>query len=275
VMNSNNTTMPGILYGTAWKKERTAQLVGEALRTGFRGIDTACQPKHYNEAGVGAGVAAWLAEGGARANLYLQTKFTPLSGQDPQRIPYDQKASLADQVAQSFQASLRNLQTSYIDALVLHSPLATTRQTLEVWKAMEAIVDTGALTTLGISNCYDLAKLEALCRSARILPCVVQNRFYSETNYDMEIRAFCRERGITYQSFWTLSANPHLLASSVLIALARRHGRTPVQILFRYLSHEAVVPLTGTTSPSHMQEDLAIFEFSLSQQERETITALL
>jgi diketogulonate reductase-like aldo/keto reductase len=267
--------MPGILYGTAWKKERTTQLVGEALRMGFRGIDTACQPKHYNEAGVGAGVAAWIAEGGKRAELYLQTKFTALSGQDPQRIPYDEKASLTDQVAQSFQASLRNLQTSYVDALVLHSPLPTTRQTIEVWSAMETIVDTGALTTLGISNCYDLAKLEALCHSARVLPAIVQNRFYSETNYDTEIRAFCRERGIVYQSFWTLSANPHLLASAAITTLASSHGRTGAQVLFRYLSHEAVVPLTGTTSTSHMQEDLAIFDFSLSQQERETITALL
>jgi diketogulonate reductase-like aldo/keto reductase len=170
---------------------------------------------------------------------------------------------------------LRNLQTSHIDALSLHSPLPTMKQTGEAWRAMEAIVDTGTLTTLGISNCYDVAKLEALCHSARIPPAVVQNRFYSETNYDAEIRAFCRERGIVYQSFWTLSANPDLLASPAIASLARQHHRTPAQILFRYLSHEGVVPLTGTTSPNHMQEDLAIFEFSLTQQECETITALL
>jgi diketogulonate reductase-like aldo/keto reductase len=274
-MNAKNAAMPGIIYGTAWKKERTARLVGEALGLGFRGIDTACQPKHYNEAGVGEGIAAWLAGGGTRAELYLQTKFTPLSGQDPQRVPYDANASLADQVAQSFQASLRNLKTPYVDALLLHSPLPTTRQTLEAWYAMESIVDAGAVTRLGISNCYGLTTLKSLCRSVRVLPAIVQNRFYAQTNYDAALRAFCREQGIVYQSFWTLSANPHLLASTTVAALAKKHSRAPAQILFRYLSHEQVVPLTGTTSTHHMREGLAIFEFDLTQQECEAIAALL
>jgi diketogulonate reductase-like aldo/keto reductase len=274
-MNSPNATTPRIIYGTAWKKERTAQLVTAALRAGFRGIDTACQPKHYNEAGVGAGIGAWIAQGGTRAQLYLQTKFTPLSGQDPQRVPYDVNATLAEQVAQSFQASIRNFQTSHLDALVLHSPLPTTQQTFEAWRAMEAIVDAGGVTRLGISNCYDLATLDALWRSAHVRPAVVQNRFYASTNYDVPIRAFCRDHGIVYQSFWTLSANPHLLASAPITALARKYARTPAQILFRYLSQEDVVPLTGTTSPDHMREDLAIFEIALTDEEREAIAALL
>src|ERR1700729_3039246 len=98
--------LPGILYGTAWKKADPERLVATAIRQGFRGIDTACQPKHYDEAGVGAGVAASLGSGLTRADLYLQTKFTSLSGQDPDRIPYDPKASLADQITQSVAASL-------------------------------------------------------------------------------------------------------------------------------------------------------------------------
>src|SRR5215470_352892 len=96
--------IPRIIYGTAWKKTRTAELVSMAVRCGFRGVDTACQPKHYDEAGVGAGIATCLDEGLRRADLFLQTKFTPLSGQDPNRVPYDPRAPLADQVAQSFQA---------------------------------------------------------------------------------------------------------------------------------------------------------------------------
>jgi diketogulonate reductase-like aldo/keto reductase len=267
--------MPRIIYGTAWKKERTARLVHDALRIGFRGIDTACQPKHYNEAGAGAGIAAWLAEGGTRAELYLQTKFTPLAGQDPERVPYDPNAPLAAQIAQSVQASLRNLQVSQLDALLLHSPLTTTRETLDAWRAMEASVAAGTVISLGISNCYDLAMLESLCRSARVQPAVVQNRFYAQTNYDVSIRAFCREQGIVYQSFWTLSANRHLLTKPAMAAIASKYARTPAQILFRYLSHERVVPLTGTSSQDHMREDLAIAEFSLTEQERDSIAALL
>src|ERR1700675_2856818 len=134
---------PKIVYGTAWKKADTERLVATAIRSGFRGIDTACQPKHYNEAGVGAGVKACRNPRVAREDLYLQTKFTHLSGQDPQRIPYDARASLPEQVAQSFAASLRNLQTDYLDCLILHSPMPTAEQTLAVWQAFESLVDAG------------------------------------------------------------------------------------------------------------------------------------
>src|SRR5882757_3314489 len=118
--------VPRLIYGTAWKKGRTASLVQRAVQLGFRGIDTACQPKHYHEAGVGEGLAAALQAGVAREAMYLQTKFTPLSGQDPANVPYESRAEVAQQVAQSFQTSLRNLQTSYLDCLVLHSPIRNT-----------------------------------------------------------------------------------------------------------------------------------------------------
>ena len=272
--------VPRILYGTAWKGSDTERLVRTAIRLGFRGLDTACQPKHYHEPGVGAGVAACLggepARNGnlARTDLYLQTKFTPVSGQNPARIPYDPKASLPDQVRQSCAASLRNLQTDYLDGLVLHSPLASARQTLEVWQAMESLVDLRSVRQLGISNCYRLEQLEALCDSARIKPAVVQNRFHADTGYDREIRAFCRQHRLIYQSFWTLTANPHVLADRAVAALASKHRRTPAQILFRYLTQIEVVPLTGTRSETHMREDLAIFEFELSEQERKMMEPL-
>ncbi len=265
---------PRIIYGTAWKKADTARLVRTAIQQGFRGIDTAGQPRHYDEAGVGAGMAACLNGGLTRADLYLQTKFTPLDGQDPMRIPYDPQAPLPEQVAQSFAASLRNLQTSYLDCLVLHSPLATAKQTMQVWRAMESLVDTGGVRQLGISNCYSPAQLESLYRSARVKPAVVQNRFYAETRYDREIRALCRRQRIIYQSFWILTANPQVLAHPTIAALGSKHGRTPAQILFRYLTQNDVVPLTGTRSAAHMREDLAIFEFELTDREREAVDAV-
>jgi diketogulonate reductase-like aldo/keto reductase len=275
VVSAAGVRSPRLLYGTAWKKTQTAALVKQAIECGFRGIDTACQPKHYHEPGVGAGVAAGLNDRLTRADLYLQTKFTPLSGHDPKQIPYDPTARLAVQVAQSFMASLRNLQTDYVDCLVLHSPLNDAAQTAEAWQAMEVIVDSGGAKQLGISNCYQLGALENLYRAARIKPAVLQNRFYAETNYDRALRAFCRQQGIVYQSFWTLSANPHLLSHGTIVKLAEEYGRTPAGILFRYLTQEDVVPLTGTTSAAHMREDLAIFQFELTPQERAAITALL
>ncbi|MCQ8179722.1 aldo/keto reductase [Methylomonas sp. SURF-1] len=275
VVSVAGVRMPGIIYGTAWKQERTAELVEQAIAAGFRGIDTACQPKHYDEAGVGAGIAAACAKSGlTRADLYLQTKFTPLNGHDPLRIPYDPRAGLAEQVAQSFAVSQRNLQTDYLDGLVLHSPLADRGQLLEVWQAMETLAGAGKVKQLGISNCYDFALFEYLYQTAEIKPAVIQNRFYSDTGYDKQIRAFCRQRQIVYQSFWTLTANPRLLAHPAVTAAANARGRTPAQIFFRYLQQHGVVPLTGTCSAAHMREDLAIFEFSLDADECATISAL-
>jgi diketogulonate reductase-like aldo/keto reductase len=266
--------MPKILYGTAWKKTATDGLVAAAIRQGFRGIDTACQPKHYEESGVGAGVAASLDENLTRADLYLQTKYTPLSGQDPTRIPYNSQAAIAEQVAQSFAVSLRNLRTDYIDCLVLHSPLPSGKQTQEAWAAMEALVHEGKVGQLGISNCYQLLQLEALYDGARIKPAVIQNRFYADTQYDRNIRAYCRRRHIIYQSFWTLAANPRVLASPTFTALADRYGRTAPQILFRYLTQIDAAPLTGTSSEQHMREALAIFEFQLDTAEIAQLTKL-
>jgi diketogulonate reductase-like aldo/keto reductase len=266
---------PGIIYGTAWKKADTARLVRTAIQRGFRGIDTACQPKHYDEGGVGAGVALCLNAALVRADLYLQTKFTPVSGQDPASIPYDPAAPLPQQVHQSFAASLRNLRTNYLDCLILHSPLASPKQTQEVWRAMESLAAGGDVRQLGISNCYSLEQLKALFDSARIKPAVVQNRLYADTGYDREIRAYCKKQRILYQSFWTLTANPHVLAHATIAALAKKYRRTPAQIFFRYLTQSGVVPLTGTRSEAHMREDLAIFDFELTDAERETVDELL
>jgi diketogulonate reductase-like aldo/keto reductase len=179
-MNSNDffisaagVRMPRIVYGTAWKKDRTSDLVEQAISLGFRGIDTACQPKHYHEAGVGEGVAAaCLKLGLDRAELYLQTKFTPLSGQDPLQIPYNPEAALAEQVSQSFQTSLKNLQTTYLDGLVLHSPLANRQQLREVWRAMEKLFHDGGAKQLGISNCYDPELFEFLYQASDVKPAV-------------------------------------------------------------------------------------------------------
>jgi len=275
VISAYGVRVPRITSGTAWKKDRTAALVEQAVTLGFCGIDTACQPKHYDEPGVGAGLARCLGAGLTRADIYLQSKFTPAMGQDPQRMPYDPKASPAEQVAQSFETSLNNLRTNYLDCLVLHSPLGSAGATMEVWQAMEAIFDAGGAKQLGISNCYELAQLAHLYRSAVVKPAVVQNRFYADTGYDREIRTFCRQHRILYQSFWTLTANPQVLAHGTIKALASKYRRTPAQVFFRYLTQIDIIPLTGTTSEAHMREDLAIFDFELTKNECEAVSALL
>ena len=272
---SAGVKMPRIIYGTAWKKDRTADLVVKAIQTGFRGIDTACQPKHYNEPLVGTALQRLKEHGIEREALFLQTKFTPLAGQDPRQVPYEKNAPVELQIAQSFETSKNNLQTEYVDSLVLHSPMAPHTLLMKVWNAMENIQKTGGARQLGISNCYHTEVIRSLYADANVKPAVLQNRFYQETGYDANLRHWCTHHGVIYQSFWTLTANPHVLASNAVRTIAQKHKKTEAQIFFRYLSHSGIVPLTGTTSEQHMKEDLSIFEFELSSEDLKNMSLLL
>ena len=118
----NGVSIPPILYGTAWKEEATQPLVLQALTLGYRGIDTANQRKHYFEEGVGLAIQQFLKKSQlTRTDLFLQTKFTSINGQD-NRLPYDKLDSLPNQVKQSFASSFNHLQTDYIDSYILHGP---------------------------------------------------------------------------------------------------------------------------------------------------------
>jgi diketogulonate reductase-like aldo/keto reductase len=267
--------MPWIIYGTAWKKERTADLVVKAVQAGFRGIDTACQPKHYDEPLVGAALHRLKDRGIERETLFLQTKFTPLSGQDLRQVPYDKNSPIESQIAQSFEASKKNLQTEYVDSLVLHSTMAPHALLMKVWNAMERIQKTGGARQLGISNCYDTEVIRVLYADANVKPAVVQNRFYQETGYDADLRHWCSNHGVIYQSFWTLTANPHVLVSNTVRTIAQKYNKTEAQIFFRYLSQSGIVPLTGTCSEQHMREDLSIFDFELSSNDLNNVSHLL
>jgi len=269
--------MPRIIYGTAWKKERTTDLVVRAIRAGFRGIDTACQPKHYREDLVGEALGSLLSTHNIRRDsLFLQTKFTPIGGQDLNNpIPYDAHAPLADQVRQSFAQSLRNLRTDYLDSLLLHSPMAKHENTMEVWRVFEEFYQLGKVRQIGISNLYNFQKLNQLWKDARVKPTVIQNRFYLDTDYDKDIRTFCRNNGIVYQSFWTLTANPHLLSSNQIRSIAAREGKTPEQVFFRFVIQLGITPLTGTTNDIHMREDLDVLDWSLADDDMRKIGGLL
>lgn len=254
--------LPFLVYGTAWKKEDTSHHVSEAVRAGFRFIDTACQPKHYNEPGVGAGWTTAAKELGLqRTDMFLQTKFTSTSGQDPNNIPYDHTASLEAQVARSLEVSLRNLQTSYLDSWVMHSPMPTIEETMVVYRVMEQAVDDGKVLRLGISNCYDYDQFTTIYDMARIKPSVLQNRFYGDSNWDQDLRRFCKENSIWYQSFWTLTANRHALATNEAQNWASSKQLTPQTLLYAYLMSLGYgTPLDGTTNVDHMKEDIAVME---------------
>jgi diketogulonate reductase-like aldo/keto reductase len=269
-------TVPDIVYGTAWKEDRTAALTELALRMGFRGIDTANQRRHYVEAGVGQGLAAAYRDGVAtRAELFLQTKFTYVGGQD-HRLPYDPAADLATQVAQSMGSSLEHLGTDHVDSYVLHGPASGrgwSDADAEVWAAMVKQRDAGRTRLLGVSN-VSLRHLQMMEADGAERPRFVQNRCFARLGWDREVRAFCVERGIVYQGFSLLTANPEVLRHRLVGGIAARLGATPAQVVFRFAQAVGMLPLTGTSDADHMTQDLASRALALSADEVRSIESL-
>ena len=140
---------------------------------------------------------------------------------------------------------------------------------------MEKICEAGEAKALGISNCYDLNVLKRLYSEAEIKPAIVQNRFYEESDYDAHLREWCNEHHITYQSFWSLTANPHLLGSRTIMKLALKYRKSEAQIFFAYLISQGITPLSGTTSKAHMRDDLEADKIVLEGEEIEQISSLL
>ena len=271
----NNLPVPSFMYGTAWKKEATTQLVLLAVASGFKAIDTANQLIHYQEALVGEALQALDKKGIKRDTLFLQTKFTPVGGQD-HRTPYDPSADLTEQVNQSFASSLAHLVTDYVDSYVLHAPYS--RRGLgeadwQVWSAMEALYQSGKTKMIGVSN-ITAGQLTELCEQANHKPMVVQNRCFAALAWDKEVREICQIHGIIYQGFSLLTANRQVLADPVIQEIARRHGATSAQIIFRFAMQVGMLPLTGTTSQQHMREDLQAEQLALSSGELQQIEML-
>jgi diketogulonate reductase-like aldo/keto reductase len=257
------------MYGTAWKEERTSNLVHSAIAAGFRAVDTANQRRHYDEAAVGDAIASLLESGPlTRADLFLQTKFTYARGQD-HRIPYDPSADFGSQVHQSFESSLEHLRTEYVDSYVLHGPSSSyglTEVDWTVWRAMESIHARGKAHVLGVSN-VSLEQLVSLYERVSTKPAFVQNRCFANTGWDRAVRAYCRDNGILYQGFSLLTANARFLSLPPVSRASQRTGKSAAQVVFRFALQVGMIPLTGTSSRSHMEDDLACLDFALEPSE--------
>lgn len=262
------TLFPRLMYGTAWKKEDTARLTEEALLAGFSGVDTANQPKHYNESGVGEALKAVFSSGRrSRDDVWVQSKFTPPSGQDPKTMPYSAQASIAEQVEESFRQSLEHLGVAALDSLILHSPFETHLATLGAWRTMEDIQRRGGAKLLGISN-VDAKQLSALLADAAAKPAIVQNRFRASPDWDAAVRGVCAEHGLLYQGFSVLTANRGLASEPVVVDFATKLGKTPQQVQLKMALQMGIVLLSGPRNRTHMRDDLSLLTDAMGSLDR-------
>lgn len=223
----------------------------------------------YNESGVGVG---WKESGIPRHELYLQTLFVERSvnGYGTQNCNGDKNsvcpplpnATIEDQVHASVKSSLRNLQTDYIDAVLVHNfraKLQPYNDTMQAWKVLEDYVDRGVIRQLGIVSVHDKDFLTKLHDETRIKPSVIQNRFHSNRGYDTELRSSFKRWGVANQLFWILtgSAGGRVRKNGVVKGIAEMMGGVSPQILLYSFTMElGGSPLIGTQNISHMQEDV-------------------
>ncbi|KAK3315301.1 NADP-dependent oxidoreductase domain-containing protein [Apodospora peruviana] len=274
-----NQKMPMIIYGTAWKQDQTANLVYEALKAGFRAIDTGSSSKHYNEEGAGVGIRRACAEGLVqRSDLFIQTKVSLL---DPAFTNFrDQYSTVSSFVHASVASSMSKLcsvdlgSPPYLDCVLLHEMYEDMEETLEAWRALEKHVPS-QIRLIGMCNVTDRHALEktlaVLALNHLQPPDVIQNGFLPAQvveamgrlgdGYDHAIREDCAgynlEKRTPYQAFWVLTANTYVWKKEwYVLGLASVLGISPAAAWYALLISLDIVVLNGTRNVQHMKEDI-------------------
>jgi diketogulonate reductase-like aldo/keto reductase len=163
-----------------------------------------------------------------------------------------------------------------VDSYVLHGPASGrgwSDADAEVWEAMVKQRLARRTRVLGVSN-VSLRHLVQMADSGAEAPAFVQNRCFAQLGWDRDVRAFCAERGIVYQGFSLLTANVEVLRTRLVGGIAARLGATPPQVVFRFARAVGMLPLTGTSDPEHMTQDLASRALTLAPDEVQAIESV-
>jgi len=144
---------------------------------------------------------------------------------------------------------------------------------IEVWAAIEGLCQSGKTKMIGISN-VTAEQLALLCERAKHKPMVVQNRCYAALGWDKDVREICRTHHIIYQGFSLLTANQGVLVEPEVRAIAQRFKTGVAQVIFRFAMQIGMLPLTGTTNPQHMKEDLQSDQFTLTAEDIQLIETI-
>ncbi|MED0707202.1 aldo/keto reductase [Aneurinibacillus aneurinilyticus] len=249
----NGVRMPWLGLGVYKTQdgEEVEQAVKAAVEAGYRSIDTASL--YHNERGVGKAIQAC---GIPREDLFITTKIWN-SNQG------------YDSTLYAFEESLKKLGLEYLDLYLIHWPVKEKYK--ETWRAMEKLYKDGLVRAIGVSN-FHVHHLEDLLTSAHIIPMVNQVEFHPRLT-QKTLLIFCKEKGIQLEA-WSPLMRGRLLDEPMLNNIARKHGKTPVQVILRWdLQHE-VVTIPKSVHAERIAANADIFDFTLSDEEMRQIDAL-
>ncbi|XP_064648214.1 glyoxal reductase-like [Lineus longissimus] len=264
--------MPIIGLGTFQIKgsELIHKILDVALRAGYRSIDTA--GGYRNEEDIGKSLKEMLPKYNLkRSDVFITSKLPPkFQGKSKSR--------------ESCLQSLKDLQCDYLDLYLIHWPGTQGMKTddprnvelrKESWLELEQLCKEGKLKAIGVSN-YMIPHLEELLKFCSIKPALLQIEHHPYLN-QKDIVSFCKEHDIAYQAYSSLGSHSDqnkLKDDPVILELAKRHQKTPAQILLRWAVQQDIGVLPRSTNTVHVEENFNIFDFDLPEEDITKINSL-
>ena len=248
----NGVQMPLVGFGTFMLSEKTCtEAVALAIESGYRMIDTA--EAYGNEKEVGEGMKK---SGIDRKELFLVTKVNFKSYENAE---------------QTVMQSLANLQTDYIDLLLLHWPFTNY---YAAWRVLEKLYAEGKVRAIGVSN-FEPDQLLDLIAYNQVIPAVnqIETNLYCQRSAE---RIWMDKKQVAHMAYAPLGQGNRneMFAESAVLALAEKYGKTPAQILLRFLTQKGIVVIPKSTKPAHIKENFTLFDFTLSADEMGLLSAL-
>lgn len=244
---SNGVDMPSLGFGVFQvPNDRAATSVAQALRLGYRSIDTAAI--YENEPGTGRAIAE---SGIPRSEVFLTTKlWNAEQGRD---------AAL-----HAFDLSLERLGVDYVDLYLIHWPVPSRDLYVETWRALQPLLAQGRARALGVSNFFP-AHLDRLVAETGVAPAVNQIEFHPRWQ-PREIQEADDKHGVVTEA-WSPLGQGAALAVSTIVAIADRIGRSPAQVVLRWHLDRGRVVIPKSVTPSRIAENLSVTDFTLPAED--------
>jgi diketogulonate reductase-like aldo/keto reductase len=232
----------------------TADAVASALAAGYRSLDTAAIYK--NEAGVHQGIER---SGVARGDIFLTTKL------------WNAEQGF-DSTLKAFDASLKKLGTDYVDMYLIHWPTPKRDLYVDTWKAFIRLRGEGRIRSIGVSN-FQPAHLERVVKETGVVPVVNQIELHPDFAQRDVVAANTKLKIIT-EAWSPLGQGGDLLKNDALVAIGKKHGKTPAQVIIRWHVQLGHMVIPKSVTPERIKANIAVFDFELSADEMKTIDGL-
>ncbi|SCS80900.1 aldo/keto reductase [Staphylococcus caeli] len=256
---NNNHTMPQMGLGVfrVENNDTAKEAVKHAIIKGYRSIDAALI--YENEEMVGRGIQEGIAAAGIqRSDLFITSKLW---------LTHYGK----DQVITGYETSLNNLGLDYLDLYLMHWPGTDNTLMIDTWHGMETLYNEGKVKNIGVSN-FEIKHLESLKAHASIKPVINQVEFHPYLT-QQSLRDYLTTEGIQMES-WSPLMNAEILTDDTIQTIADEIGKTPAQVVIRWNIEHGVVTIPKSVTPHRIEENINVFNFSLTSDQIARIDAL-